>query len=89
MKAIGNKLIVKVQKEESTKKTASGLTLPTGINNPGIEKAEVIAVGGEVTEISVGQVLFIHKGYGSEFTNPTDNEKYRSMDLNGVIVILD
>lgn len=89
MKAIGNKLIVKVQKEESTKKTASGLTLPTGINNPGIERAEVIAVGREVTEISVGQVLFIHKGYGSEFTNPADNEKYRSMDLNGVIVILD
>lgn len=89
MRVTENKILVKVQKEESITKTASGLTLPTGTNNPGIEKAVVIAVGSEICDVSEGDTLFIHKGYGTEFTNPADNEKYRSMDPSGIIVILD
>lgn len=92
MKVIGDKILVKVVKEESTMKTASGLSIPAGTKNPGIEKAEIIAVGdGENVsgKLNPGDKIFIHQGYGSEFTCPTDNEKYRSMDPSGIIVILD
>lgn len=90
MKVIGNKILIKVKKEESTMKTASGLSIPTATKNPGIEKAEVISVGDgpDVSGVNPGDLLFIHQGYGSEFTNPTDGEKYRSMDPSGIIVIL-
>lgn len=92
MKVIGNKILVKVQKEESsTTKTVSGLIIPTGTKNPGIEQAEVISVGDgeDVSSLNSGDVLFMHKGYGSEFTNPNDGEKYRVIDPSGIIVILD
>lgn len=91
MKVIGNKILVKVQKEESSTKTVSGLIIPTGTKNPGIEQAEVISVGDgeDVSSVNPGDVLFMHKGYGSEFTNPGDDEKYRVIDPSGIIVILD
>ena len=91
MKVIGNKILVKVQKEEASTKTVSGVSIPTGTKNPGIEIAEVISVGDgeDVSSVGVGEKMFIHKGYGSEFTNPEDNEKYRVMDPSGIIVIFD
>lgn len=91
MKVIGNKILIKVQKEEASQKTASGLIMPTNLKNPGIETAEVISVGDgeDVSSLKVGDKMFIHMGYGSEFTNPADDEKYRVMDPSGIIVILD
>ena len=91
MKVIGNKILVKIQQEESSTKTASGLIIPTGTKNPGIECAEIISVGDgeDISSLNPGDVFFMHKGYGSEFTNPSDGEKYRVIDPSGIIVILD
>lgn len=89
MRVIESKILVKVQKEESTVKTSSGLTIPAGTKNPGIERAEVIAVGSEIKDVKVGDTMFIHMGHGSEFTNPEDGEKYRTLDPSGIIVIFD
>lgn len=89
MRVTENKILVKVQKEESTVKTSSGLTIPTNTKNPGIERAEVIAVGSEIKDVKPGDTMFIYKGHGSEFTNPEDGEKYRTLDPSGIIVIFD
>ena len=51
--------------------------------------AEVISVGSEVSEdVKVGDKLIIHKHAGSEFTNPEDNLKYRSIVEAEIIVVL-
>ena len=85
MKVIKDKVLVKIIKEKSEVKTPNGLFLPQ-INNKGIEKAVVIESGNE--SISVGNECFNYEGCGKEFTNPSNNEKYRVISVSEVIVIL-
>ncbi len=85
MKVLGKKILIKVDPVKTEK--VAGLTIPKG--NDGTEMAEVIGVGSEVSEeVKVGDKLIIHKHAGSEFTNPEDNLKYRSIVEAEIIVVL-
>jgi co-chaperonin GroES (HSP10) len=37
--------------------------------------------------LAEGDKIIIHKGSGSEFTNPGDNQKYRSITESEIIVV--
>lgn len=84
MKVLGKKVLIKVNPAKTEK--VAGLTIPKG--GDGTETAEVIEVGSEVKDISKGDKLIIHKNAGSEFTNPEDNQKYRSITEHEIIVVL-
>ena len=84
MKVLGKKILIKVDPVKTEK--VAGLTIPKG--NDGTEMAEVISIGSEVKEVEVGDKLIIHKHAGSEFTNPSDNVKYRSIVEQEIIVVL-
>ena len=84
MKVLGKKILIKVDPVKTEK--VAGLTIPKG--NDGTEMAEVISIGSEVKEVQVGDKLIIHKHAGSEFTNPEDNMKYRSIVEQEIIVVL-
>ena len=85
MKVLGKKILIKVDPVKTEK--VAGLTIPKG--NDGTEIAEVIDTGSEVSEdVKVGDKLIIHKHAGSEFTNPSDNVKYRSIVEAEIIVVL-
>ena len=84
MKVLGKKILIKVDPVKTEK--VAGLTIPKG--NDGTEMAEVIGIGSEVGEVKVGDKLIIHKHAGSEFTNPEDNLKYRSIVEQEIIVVL-
>lgn len=84
MKVLGKKILIKVDPVKTEK--VAGLTIPRG--NDGTEMAEVISIGSEVKEVEVGDKLIIHKHAGSEFTNPSDNIKYRSIVEQEIIVVL-
>jgi co-chaperonin GroES (HSP10) len=84
MKVLGKKILIKVDPVKTEK--VAGLTIPKG--NDGTEMAEVISIGSEVKEVEVGDKLIIHKHAGSEFTNPSDNIKYRSIVEQEIIVVL-
>ena len=85
MKVLGKKVLIKIDPVKTEK--IAGLTIPKG--NDGTETAEVIEVGDEVNEVvQVGKKLIIHKHSGSEFTNPADNQKYRTIVESEIIVVL-
>lgn len=85
MKVLGKKVLIKVDPVKTEK--VAGLTIPKG--NDGTETAEVIEVGDEVNgAVQIGKKLIIHKHSGSEFTNPDDNQKYRTIVESEIIVVL-
>ena len=85
MKVLGKKILIKVDPAKTEK--VAGLTIPRG--NDGTETAKVIGVGSEVSEdVEVGSTVIIYRGAGSEFTNPEDNQKYRSITESELIVVL-
>lgn len=84
MKVLGKKILIKLDPAKTEK--VAGLTIPRG--NDGTEIAEVIGVGSEVTDVAVGDKIIIHKHAGSVFTNPSDNQKYRTVVEAEVIVVL-
>ena len=56
-------------------KTSSGIILPENVkqevlgwgSNPApIQRAEVMAIGSEVTDIEIGDVVYVSKDYGTE-----------------------
>lgn len=83
MRVLGKKILIKVDPAKTEK--IAGLTIPKG--NDGTESAEVIGVGPEVEHLAEGDKIIIHKGSGSEFTNPGDNQKYRSITESEIIVV--
>ena len=84
MKVLGKKILIKLDPVRTEK--VAGLTIPKG--NDGTETAEVIEVGPEVKDLSKGDKLIIHKHAGAEFTNPSDNQKYRSITEHEILVVL-
>lgn len=85
MKVLGKKVLIKIDPAKTEK--IAGLTIPRG--NDGTETAEVIEIGNEVNEVvQIGKKLIIHKNSGSEFTNPDDNQKYRTIVESEIIVVL-
>ena len=88
MKCISTRILVSVERDEN-KKNELGLVLPSALASQNIEKATVLYVGEEVkTELNKGDVIYIYKGSGTEFTSPEDNEKYRVINVTDIIVIL-
>ncbi len=85
MKTTENKIIVKVQKEPETTKTPAGLSIPNPNVQDRIEQAVVVASGYDT--VKVGDKVLINLGAGKEFTCPTDNERYRTIAANEIIVI--
>ncbi len=85
MKVLGKKILIKVDPVKTEK--VAGLTIPRG--SDGTETAEVIGVGSELgEELKVGDKIIIYKNSGSEFTNPADSQKYRSITESEIIVVL-
>ena len=86
MKAIGKKLIIKIEKEVSTK-TKGGLLL-ADMHREDIRyrKAEVLNTGNEVMGIKDGDQIYFdsHAGHGIEI----DKEKFHVIKLQDVVVIL-
>lgn len=91
MKVLKNKILVRVVEKE--KRFVAGLEIPQ--DPDGTENAVVLSLGSEIRDyydlrtIHEGSNLIMHKGGGSEFTNPEDNQKYRVITESEVIVVLD
>lgn len=86
MKVTCEKVLVKIQSEPESMKTASGLSLPNPNVTDGIESGTVITADTE--KVSEGDHVLIYRGAGKEFTCPADNERYRVIALSEIIVIL-
>lgn len=86
MKVTCEKVLVSIQKEPESTKTASGLSLPNPNVADGIESA--IVVSADTDKVKCGDKVLIYKGCGKEFTNPDDNKRYRVIALSEIIVVL-
>lgn len=60
MKAIGNKVIIKVK--EQTEATFGGIYIPSAANKELTATGEILSVGAEVKDISVGDTVLFFKG---------------------------
>lgn len=87
MKVTCEKVLVSIQKEPESTKTASGLSLPNPNVADGIESA-IVVTSGNNDQVTKGDRVLIYKGSGKEFTNPDDGKRYRVIALSEIIVIL-
>lgn len=85
MKVTCEKVLVEVQQEPESTKTASGLSLPNPNVTDGIESA--IVVTADTDKVAEGDKVLIYRGSGKEFTCPTDGKRYRVVALSEIIVI--
>ena len=83
MKVVESRVIVKVDKE-ALKQKIGNFEISEGVND--YEKAEVVAVGPKVENITPGEHVYIYKGAGKAFK--IDDVEYRTITLNEIIVIL-
>ena len=83
LKPIGKRVIIK--KVEAEEKTASGIVLPSQAKEkPQI--AEVVAVGAEVTEVSVGDKVVFKKFVGTEIK--VDGEELTICEVADILAIM-
>lgn len=82
---IRNNILVCVVSEETEKKTASGILLPDTVKD-NISKADVIAVGREVKEVKVGDVVIFEKFAGEDFD--WEDEKVRIITEEDVTAVV-
>ena len=82
-KPLGDRLLVERIEEVST--TASGIIIPDNAKEKP-SQGKVIAVGNEVDDVNVGDVIVFGKYAGSEIT--IQGKEYLIMDLSDALGIL-
>lgn len=85
MKAVDNRVIIKVTKNEGAVTKIGNFEIPE--DSKEYETAEVIAVGPNVGDgINVGDKAYIYTGAGKKFR--IEGVEYRSISLSEIIVII-
>lgn len=86
MKAVGKNLIIKIEKEVSTKTKGGLLLAESHREDIRYRKAEVLNAGDEIVGIKDGDQIYFdrHAGHGIEI----DKEKFHVIKLQDVVVIL-
>lgn len=86
MKVIDSKILVKVEKQTTYAEKAGGFVVPTDQDSR-YEVAKVISVGEKVESIKIGDILYIMRGAGFEFSN--EGEEYRVISIPDILIIKD
>lgn len=86
MKAIGTKVIVRVEKQKTGTQKVGALEIPVGAEE--YWKAEVISVGDEVKPESLkpGDKIYMYLGAGKAFR--IDGVEYQAISTSEIIVVL-
>ena len=83
MKAIGNKILVKVEKDKEPAEKAGVFVVPQG--NTTHTTAKVLSVGEEIkSDLAEGDIVFIYKAAGTEIE--VEGEKYKVISLSDILV---
>lgn len=86
LKVIGEKVLVRVDKSCTCTQKIGGLEIPVGPAAGEFEIAHVIGVGEKVESVKEGDTMYIYFGAGKKFLH--ENEEYRVITLNEIIVII-
>ena len=82
-KPLGDRLLVKTLEESTT--TASGIIIPDSAKEKP-NHAEVIAIGSEVEDVTVGNTVVYGKYSGTELT--LDGTEYIVLELSDVLGVI-
>lgn len=82
-KPLGDRLLVKTVEESNT--TASGIIIPDNAKEKP-SRAEVMAIGTDVEDISVGDIVVYGKYSGTELV--LDGEEYIVLELSDVLGVI-
>ncbi len=83
IKPLGNRVLAKQIEAET--KTASGIIIPDSAQEKPLQ-AEIVAVGKEVTEVSVGEKVIYAKYKGTELTH--NNETYILLEVEDLLATI-
>lgn len=84
MKAVDNRVVIKIQKSEGAVTKIGNIEIPDNANE--YETAEIVSVGPNVQGIEVGEKAYVYTGSGKKFRY--NGEEYRTISLSEIIVIL-
>ena len=87
MKAIGNKILLKIKRADELVEKVGGFQVPVGAGE--FEVGTILSLGKEIQEkgeLKENDTVYIYKGSGKDFTH--ENQKYRVITPNEIIVAL-
>jgi len=85
-KPLGNRVLVKVQEPET--KTASGIIIPDNINKEKPTQATVVAIGRDVKEVVIGDIV-IYTKFARTAEVKLDNGTYLVMETSEILGVIE
>jgi co-chaperonin GroES (HSP10) len=72
--------------DEDEKKTAGGVILPSGTEKPKLVTATVLAIGSEVKEVKVGDIVLVPRVAGISVPDTKNKLYHAENDILAVVV---
>lgn len=90
MNAVGNRILVEVQKNDTCIQKIGSMSITISENGADYDSAIIISVGPEVTDetLKAGDKVYIYPHAGKAVRDPETNAEYKVIAINEIIVKL-